>query len=68
MSCYYKEICPAYDELRKKCSSNSDCRSSYGNINCIPMLLEAYHEQKGTPYKDISSYLGFNGPETLDDK
>lgn len=57
MSCHYKEICPAYDERRKKCSSTSDCRDSYGNQNCIPLILEAYNKRKGTIYEVIRSYL-----------
>lgn len=68
ISCYYKEICPAYDKYREKCSSNSDCKITYGNENCIPMLLEAYHAEKGTPWEKIHNYLGFGGPEILNDE
>lgn len=57
MSCHYKEICPAYDERRGECNSTSDCIITYGNKNCIPMLLEAYHREKGTIYEDIRNYL-----------
>lgn len=60
MKCKYSQICPAYDKRRYRCEHNGindmfELRSNYEK--CIPLLLEAYHQEKGTPYKDISKYL-----------
>lgn len=60
MTCRYSEICPAYDKRRYRCEHSAlndifDPRSEYGK--CVPLLLEAYHQEKGTPYKEISKYL-----------
>lgn len=56
--CKYADICPAYDKCSEQCNSYV---SMFGGLGCIPMILEAYHEVKGTPYENISKYLGFNG-------
>lgn len=56
--CKYAGVCPAYDERREQYNSNL---LTFGDLGCIPMILEAYHEIKGTPYENISKYIGFNG-------
>lgn len=54
--CEYRYICPAYEQLDNRC--NADCY--YGSNRCIPLLLEAYHQEKGSPYEIIKKYLNFS--------
>lgn len=51
--CKYKDICPAYDKWSEKCNYNL----YKGSDECIHLLLEAYHQEKGTSYEDIKKYL-----------
>lgn len=51
--CKYKDICPAYDKWCERCTE----RGNDGTIECIPLILEAYHDEKGTPYENIIGYF-----------
>lgn len=60
MKCKYSKICPVYDKRRYRCEHNGTGNLINSNSDyekCIPLLLEAYHQEKGTPYKEISEYL-----------
>lgn len=52
--CIYKDICPVYDEWKEICNDRS---YETGCLKCIPLLLEAYHDLKGTDYGEIREYL-----------
>lgn len=55
--CRYEQICPAYNCRSEICEKE---QLVMGWEYCIPMILEAYRNIKGTPYDDIKYYLGFN--------
>lgn len=51
--CEYKDICPAYDERCERCTE----KQNYKFKKYIPLILEAYHNEKGTPYNIIKDSL-----------
>lgn len=54
--CRYAEICPAYDKRSEKCN-NILFDEDPPERKCVPLLLEAYHDAKGTNYGCIRKYL-----------
>lgn len=51
--CKYKDICPAYDERCEQCIEDKNDKPE----KCISLFLEAYHSEKGTPYRNIKDSL-----------
>ena len=51
--CKYNVICPACNEYDHRCSENEEPKFE----RCVPLLLEAYHDVKGTDYGEIRKYL-----------
>lgn len=51
--CRYAEICPAYDAVAERCVGEK-----YRDFKkCVPLLLEAYHQEKGTDYDFLRKFL-----------
>ena len=57
--CRYKDICPAYNKRRERCTEKNRELDTY---MCVPLLLEAYHSSKDTPYNDIKDYMSIIYP------